>query len=507
MRQATMLTPKDDATTQPDEFDIHDILLGMKYASLAITDDKKASLKKVGKMNPWQIEALALITGSLEEAHKPLSHILREHMNGLEIDCHINNVGMTPGMHFLDTQGYIAHNDDTIVLAYRSSTSVFDWLTNFSTTSSAWEMDEDIAQGFSGHCSGLEGLCCLGGSDYKPRVHTGFYNNFLATVPDIQTFLEPLLAKDQSPRKLYICGHSLGAGIATMTACYFLLEHDWAQLPHQLVVVTAGSPRACQNSMREHVHNKITKLREQGYSKKVTMCRVVNGKDIVPTLPPAMLGYRHIDTLIFISKTGKMQLIAKAEERKSHEDEVSAVLQGTPTMCTSWPDHGQEQPEERTAYDKKVQKIPKPLRDHMPHFYLKPMMQHASKLKASETARDAHVEVEARKKTGAASTLWSLWGAASSAPTRGNRVILIVRVIKNTERRADTSECYITRATAVGSCLERPQVHIRCFKKAAGLSITMLEECLLAMRMHSEKFVSICYIDCKENSVLGSLSL
>jgi len=213
------------------------------------------------------------------------------------------------------------------------------------------------------------------------------------TVPDIQKYLEPLLAKDQPPRKLYVCGHSLGAGIATMAACYFLLEHDWAQLPHQLVVVTAGSPRACQGSMREHVHNQITKLGEQGCSDKVTICRVVNDKDIVPTLPPALLGYRHIDALVFISETGKMQLIAKGEEAKSHEDEVSAALQGTPKMFKSSSDGGQEQPEERTAYDKKVQRIPKSLRDHMPDFYLKPMMQQASAVKASKTAMDANVEV------------------------------------------------------------------------------------------------------------------
>jgi hypothetical protein len=116
------------------------------------------------------------------------------------------------------------------------------------------------------------------------------------------------------------------------------------------------------------------------------MCRVVNGKDIIPTLPPTLLGYRHIDNLIFISKTGKMQLIAKAQERKSHEDEVSAALQETSEMFTSSSDDGQEQPQERTAYDKKMQRIPESIRDHMPDFYLRPMMQRASAVKASKTA-------------------------------------------------------------------------------------------------------------------------
>jgi hypothetical protein len=62
-------------------------------------------------------------------------------------------------------------------------------------------------------------------------------------------------------------------------------------------------------------------------------------------------------------------------------------------MFKSSSDGGQEQPEERTAYDKKVQRIPKSLRDHMPDFYLKPMMQQAFAVKASKTAMDANVEV------------------------------------------------------------------------------------------------------------------
>jgi hypothetical protein len=75
------------------------------------------------------------------------------------------------GGHFLDTQGFIAHNDKIIVLSYRCTTSAFDWLTNLNTTSSAWEIEEDLANGDSGFCSGFEDLCCTG-DNYKPRVHT-----------------------------------------------------------------------------------------------------------------------------------------------------------------------------------------------------------------------------------------------------------------------------------------------------------------------------------------------
>lgn len=141
------------------------------------------------------------MTGCKETAYKPLTEILQG-MN-LKLDKIIDISGVTKGAykftsqkmrkgrrhsedgsnattfvftcekggHFLDTQGYIAHNDTTIVLAYRCTTSAFDWLTNFNTSSSAWEVEEDAEQGYSGFCSGFDDFCCTGG-DYKPRVHT-----------------------------------------------------------------------------------------------------------------------------------------------------------------------------------------------------------------------------------------------------------------------------------------------------------------------------------------------
>lgn len=107
--------------------DMDHVYRGMMYASLAISDDKPDTLKKVSVMNPWHEQALKTITGSLEEAHKPLTEILKTHMN-LELDSHLDNSGVTKGGHFIDTQGYIAHNEDTVVLAYRCTTSAFDWM-------------------------------------------------------------------------------------------------------------------------------------------------------------------------------------------------------------------------------------------------------------------------------------------------------------------------------------------------------------------------------------------
>ncbi|KAG7343250.1 hypothetical protein IV203_021195 [Nitzschia inconspicua] len=174
---------------------LDEISRGMMLAELAITDNKKDTLKNVAKFNPWHEQALKLITGSTQRAHLPLKDILYEDMGELILDCEIDVHGITKGGHFLDTQGYVAHNNDYVVVAFRCTTSVFDWLTNLNTSSSAWEIDVDAPQGYSGICSSLDGLC-FQGENYKPRVHTGFYNNFLAALPTIRKHVDHYLGKD-----------------------------------------------------------------------------------------------------------------------------------------------------------------------------------------------------------------------------------------------------------------------------------------------------------------------
>ena len=56
------------------------------------------------------------MTGSDEKAHRPLTEILESVMK-LKVDKIINVSGVTKGGHFLDTQGFIAHNDRVIVLS------------------------------------------------------------------------------------------------------------------------------------------------------------------------------------------------------------------------------------------------------------------------------------------------------------------------------------------------------------------------------------------------------
>jgi len=327
---------------RPDGIKASEVALGLQFACLAITDDEPDTLKKVAKANPWQQVAMELITGSPSAAHQPLSHILKDKY-ALECDHIINISGISSAGHLLDTQGYIAHNDSLIVLAYRCTTTAADWLTNLTTTTSAWEIDEDVEQGHSGYfssCCGF-GVCDSSGAA-KPRVHTGFYNNLLTTIPLIQKYIDPLLAPGQPPRTLYVVGHSLGAGIATLAACYFLLErerYDWGHIPHRLRVVTAGGPRAAASQMQEMVDCRVKELNKTR-SDKVVFLRVVRDKDVVPTVPPELIGFRHIpQKMIYLTKEdsqGKSRILINPNPTNIvSKRKMKSLLKQHPTLLGS----------------------------------------------------------------------------------------------------------------------------------------------------------------------------
>ena len=349
---------------QPGGIRIDEVALAMQLAALSVTDDNEGTLAQIGEVNPWHVEALKILTGSEEEAHQPLSQILNEHY-GLVVDVHINESGFR-GAYAIDTQGYITHNDDIIVVSFRCTTTIKDWITNLTLLDSVWEPEEDLSQGHSGYFSFLDGLC--GGAEMKPRVHTGFYNNFLAVLPILKQYVDPLLSRNATPRKLFIVGHSLGAGIAAMAGCYYLLHHDWTASPHRLVNAMAGCPRACHESMAQVVEDKLSYLRPLD---KVSMFRITLNEDIVPTVPPAWLGFRHIGKLVYITEDDAVLIGPRLDDDQIlDEHEVRDIGKSYPDVATL-----RETTEEtQSDYGKLISYIPAVFRDHMPDFYLRPLI-------------------------------------------------------------------------------------------------------------------------------------
>ena len=372
---------------KPGGLKAEEMLLGVKFAHLSCTDDSPGHLLSPA---PNTLEAVKLIVGgSEEEAKGPLSTILKDHFN-LTMDCWIDESGFRQGRP-VDTQGYIASNDDTIVLSYRFTTTMTDWMTNLSMTTSEWEPDVDEKIGHAGWCSCLDGYftSILGIKEGKPRVHTGFYNNFLSSLPYVKKHIvEKLMAPNAKPMKVYVCGCSLGAAIATVATCYLLLELPIEKLPHKIISVTAGSPRVCAPKMRQVMLERMKELRPLD---KAVICRLVYNEDVVPHIPFGVSGFKHLDKLVYITTQGDV-IVGPYLEGASSFNEVCNVVKTFWGKKKNASGDGEAQAtsrqaeaEGKTPFEVELEKTPQPIKDHMPYWY----MTHLSNLVKRENYAEA----------------------------------------------------------------------------------------------------------------------
>jgi triacylglycerol lipase len=91
-------------------------------------------------------------------------------------------------------------------------------------------------------------------------------------------------------QKLWFCGHSLGAAMATIMAsrCMF-----YASVPNPEELYTYGSPRVGWKGYVVHLG--------------VVHHRWKNNNDIVTTVPPTLLGYRHHGTQHYLNAYGQVR--------------------------------------------------------------------------------------------------------------------------------------------------------------------------------------------------------
>uniref|UniRef100_A0A7S1GIG2 Fungal lipase-type domain-containing protein n=1 Tax=Cyclophora tenuis TaxID=216820 RepID=A0A7S1GIG2_CYCTE len=361
---------------EPSGIQADDVIYGIKMAHMSCTDDSEGRLSGSGANT---LEALRHIVGGEkgeEEIRKPLSTLLKDHFD-LTMDCWIDESGLKKGR-AVDTQGFIASNDDTIVLSYRFSTSLLDWVTNLSMTTSEWEPNQDALIGHAGFCSCFDGWVYKALGKGKPRVHTGFYNNFIYTIPHIQRHIVDKIKdpNDLNKKKIYICGCSLGAAIATMAFCYLLLELPWETLPHKLISVTAGCPRVCDRVMHKTIMDRLEELRP--YDRAV-LCRCVYNEDLVPHIPFNVAGFIHLDKLVYITKEGDVLVNPKLRGTKNFselkrvftsfwQEKKRKKAEATTTKTTNGAES--ESQEAKTPFQKEVESTPGPIKDHMPYWYL-----------------------------------------------------------------------------------------------------------------------------------------
>lgn len=176
------------------------------------------------------------------------------------------NLGLTGSLGLIDrevgTAGFVVAGDEIIVIVFRGTEDQLDWLTN---VRAAW-------------------VTLQGGT----RVHTGFFQAYWPIRDTLFAKVERLLKT--KPRPVYVTGHSLGGALAVMATAE-LANHQDASIRDSIAACyTFGCPRAGDASFDLYV--------------KVPLYRVTNGVDIVPAVPPAILGYRHVGDTRYFGQLG-----------------------------------------------------------------------------------------------------------------------------------------------------------------------------------------------------------
>lgn len=125
------------------------------------------------------------------------------------------------------------------------------------------------------------------------RVHRGFKQE----VDDLWPMVETALMDNR--HALYFCGHSLGGAMATIAAGRCYLSH----IPSNPVeLFTYGSPRVGDKRYINYV--------------QLDHYRFVNNNDIVPRVPPSLLGYRHSGREVYLDLNGRIRKLGIVSKRR-----------------------------------------------------------------------------------------------------------------------------------------------------------------------------------------------
>ena len=161
-----------------------------------------------------------------------------------------------------DTECFIASTKYEVLLAFRGTVDVKDWLRDLTLFS-------------------IE-------TDYG-SVHRGFYVGFQQVRKRIVGELAKASAVD---KKLFITGHSLGGALATIAAAE--LCHEFSNI----AVYTFGQPAVGKRDFKAHIDRNVSRFH-----------RIVNDDDIVAKVPP---GYVHCGEVKRFNYSGAIRAITES---------------------------------------------------------------------------------------------------------------------------------------------------------------------------------------------------
>ncbi|MEO6732121.1 MAG: lipase family protein [Ferruginibacter sp.] len=149
-----------------------------------------------------------------------------------------------------DTQAFVAAKDGHLVVCFRGTSSGKDMLADLNFLKTA---------AFGGH----------------GKVHRGFQQALESVWSKVQAAVDNLGAD----KKLFICGHSLGAALAQLAGHRFIFGSY--NVAH---IYAFGSPRAANREFMEH-YNELLAAKTFLH---------INNKDIVTMIPLELLGFHHL---------------------------------------------------------------------------------------------------------------------------------------------------------------------------------------------------------------------
>lgn len=161
-----------------------------------------------------------------------------------------------------DTQVLVQESADYIVVAFRGTSNLRDWITDAQFTQRLLVEEADGAE-------------C--------KVHHGFLDAYESVISDLGHYLSSI----HRHRPVFVTGHSLGGALAILAALELKRQgFDVRQ------VYTFGQPRV-GNKNFANLYN---------WSLKENTFAVVNEGDPVPLLPPLLNGYRDCGVEIYLRR-------------------------------------------------------------------------------------------------------------------------------------------------------------------------------------------------------------
>ncbi|CAN0019804.1 unnamed protein product [Scytosiphon promiscuus] len=202
-----------------------------------------------------------------------------EHFHWFEADPEISGASVLDATQ--DTEGFVATNDEVLIVVFRGTKELTDWTTNMRMVPRSAPRDWNAVAGCDVHRGFDDGVdtVWLPGPGNPAGMH--------ATI-------KALYDEEGSERKLYVAGHSLGGALATIAAARLVLVDNM----NIAGIYTIGSPRVFDSKLASVFDQTVN----HGTAMKDKYFRCRNNNDVVPRMPP--IPYEHVGTEIYLDRFG-----------------------------------------------------------------------------------------------------------------------------------------------------------------------------------------------------------